>query len=269
MMSNDDVRDDSGDQRAGAGRSIEALASLFDPWTFDHLSRIGPAPGWRVWEVGAGGPSVPAWLAEHVGPDGRVLATDVDTSWIPASGDFEVRRHDVATDPPPDGPFDLVHARLVLGQVRARERALAAMVSVLRPGGWLVVEDVDSALQPLACADVPDGPQGEDQRRANRLKDGVRLLMAERGVDLRYGRTLPRRLREVGLEDVGAEAFFPISCAACADLERATIQQVRSGLVAAGMATEGDIAAHLAAVAAGRLDLATSPLVTAWGRKHR
>ena len=44
-----------------------------------------------------------------------------------------------------------MHARLVLVHVPQRAQALAAMVSVLRPGGWLVVEEADPALQPLLC----------------------------------------------------------------------------------------------------------------------
>ena len=54
-----------------------------------------------------------------------------------------MRRHDVAREAPPGDPFDLVHARLVLVHLPDRERALAAMVGALRPGGWLLVEDAD------------------------------------------------------------------------------------------------------------------------------
>ena len=43
-----------------AGARLAALAAIFDPWTFDHLHRLGLRPGSRVWEVGAGGPSVTA-----------------------------------------------------------------------------------------------------------------------------------------------------------------------------------------------------------------
>ena len=42
-------------------------------------------------------------------------------------------------------------------------------------------------------------------RRANELRDAVRELLTRRGADLRYGRTLPRALREAGLIDVAAE----------------------------------------------------------------
>jgi SAM-dependent methyltransferase len=251
-------------QQAEAGRRLAALAALFDASTFRHLSALGLGPGWRVWEVGAGGRSVPDWLAEQVGPDGEVLASDLDTSWL-AGGRPEVRvlRHDVGTDPPPEGPFDLIHARLVLVHVPQRERAIEAMVSALRPGGWLVLEDADPALQPLLCPE-DDGPA---QQLANRLKVGFRELMAQRGADLAFGRTLPRRLRAAGLADVAADAYFPMTGPACAELERATIEQIRGQLISAGLATVEEIDGHLAHVAAGDLDLATSPMISAWGRR--
>jgi SAM-dependent methyltransferase len=247
-----------------AGRRLAALASLFDASTFRHLSALGPAPGWRVWEVGAGGPSVPHWLAHQVEPGGEVLATDLDTTGLgQLPGAVRVLRHDVGTDPPPDGPFDLVHARLVLVHVPQRDRALAAMVSVLRPGGWLVLEEADPALQPLACLDE----SGPPQQLANRLRTGFRRLMADRGVDLAYGRTLPRRLREAGLVDVAADAWFPVTGPACVELERATVEQIRDRLLDAGLATADEIDQHLANLSAGLLDVATSPMITAWGRR--
>jgi SAM-dependent methyltransferase len=255
-------------RQAEAGTRFNALATIFDPWTFRHLDQIGVAVGWRCWEVGAGGPSVPAWLAERTGPAGRVLATDIDVSWLsedwPGSGPpFEARRHDVGADEPPAETFDLVHARLVLIHVPRRERALQAMARSLRPGGWLLVEDADPALQPLACLDE----YGPEQRLANRLRQGFRALLAERGVDLGYGRTLPRLLRAADLAEVQADAFFPLTSPASAALERATVEQVRARLVAAGLATDAEIDEHLANLAAGGLDLATPPLVSAWGRR--
>jgi SAM-dependent methyltransferase len=250
-------------QQAQAGQRFDALSELFDPSTRRHLAAVGLAPGWHVWEVGAGGPAVASWLAGQVGPDGRVLATDIDTGRLDGTAGFEVLRHDVGAEPPPAGPFDLVHARLVLVHVPQRDQALAAMASVLRPGGWLVVEDADPALQPLVCLDE----HGPAEQLANRLKTDFRRLLAQRGVDLAYGRTLPRRLRAAGLVDVAADAYFPITGPACRELERATVGQIRDQLVAAGLATRSEIDQHLTDVANGDLDLATSPMITAWGRR--
>jgi SAM-dependent methyltransferase len=250
-------------QQSEAGRRFNALATLLDPVTFRHFETVEVGSGWQCWEVGAGGPSVPGWLAERVGPTGRVLATDIDTAWMDDADGFEVRRHDVGVEEPPPGLFDLVHARLVLVHVPQRADALRAMVESLRPGGWIVIEDADPALQPLICPDE----FGAAQQLANRLRQGFRALMAERGADLSFGRTLPRLLRENGLQDVEADAFFPITSPACTALEAATVEQIRARLVSAGIATDADIDEHLANVATGQMDLATAPLISAWGRK--
>jgi SAM-dependent methyltransferase len=251
-------------QRAEAGQRFDALAELFDASTFRHLTAVGLGPGWRVWEAGAGGPSVPAWLAGRVGTEGRVLATDIDTRWLSGSPGVEVLHHDVAAEPAPDGPFDLVHARLLLVHVPDRDTALARMAAALRPGGWLVVEEADPALQPLVCLE----DAGPAEELANRLKSGFRRLLADRDADLTYGRTLPRRLREAGLVDVAADAYFPIAGPACDELERATVEHIRDQLVDAGLATSGEIDRHLASVTRGALDLATSPMITTWGRRR-
>ncbi|GAA2431877.1 methyltransferase domain-containing protein [Streptomyces mauvecolor] len=249
-----------------AGERFDALAALFDATTFRHFDALGLAPGHRVWEVGAGGISVPLGLAERVGPDGQVLATDRDTGWLTGVDlppNVEVRRHDVGQDEAPLGPFDFVHARLVLVHVKDRDRALRAMLGALRPGGVLLVEDADPALQPLLCLDE----YGPEQERANRLRRGFRALLAERGADLSYGRKLPRLLRELGLEGVEADAYFPVTSPAGDVLEAATVRQVRDQLVERGLASDDEIERHLASVAEGRLDLATSPMISAWGRR--
>ena len=252
-------------ERPEAGERFAALAELFDPWTFRHLDDLGLGEGWRCWEVGAGGLSVPRGLAERVGTSGRVLATDIDVSWSEpaASGVVEVRRHDVVRDPPPSETFDLVHARLVLVHLEDRAAALQVMIDALRPGGWLVLEDADPALQPLACPDERDPAE----ELANRLRTRIRTLMVERGADLAYGRTLPRLLRESDLLDVSAEAYFPIASPACSILEATTVQHVRDQLLAAELATAEEIETHLGNLARGGLDLMLAPMITAWGRK--
>ena len=255
-----------GNRAIEAGDRIAALSALYDPVTFRHLDALGIARGWRCWEVGAGGPSVPRGLGDRVGPEGRVLATDIDLQWAEAAtgAPIEVRRHDVVRDPPPDEVFDLVHARLLLVHLPDRERALRAMIDVLRPGGWLLVEDADPALQPLSALD----PVGPDEALANRLRSGFRALLTERGVDLGYGRKLPRLLRAAGLADVAADAYFPIALPACVPLEIGTVTLLRGQLVAKGWATDEEIDRHLASVEAGKLDLTQPPLISAWGRRR-
>jgi SAM-dependent methyltransferase len=249
-------------QQAEAGERFDALAELFNPSTFRRMNALGLSPGWRVWEVGAGGASVPSWIAAQT--NGFVLATDVDSSWLDAEKTaFEVRQHDIGTDPAPEHLFDLVHARLVLVHVAERGNALSTMIGALRPGGWLFLEEADPGLQPLVCPD----DFGPEQHLANKLKLAFRSLMAERGVHLSFGRTLPGLLRSAGLVDVQSEGYFPMGGPACNELERATVQQIRERLISGGLATSEEIEEHLVNVASGRLDLATSPMVSAWARK--
>jgi SAM-dependent methyltransferase len=252
-------------QSVEAGQRLRALSAVFDCTTFRHFDDLGVKPGWRCWEVGAGGPSVVQWLSCRVGPEGRVLATDIDLSWVldAAEPNVELRRHDVAKEDPPDESFDLVHARLVLVHLADREKALRSMIQTVKPGGVILIEDADPALQPLGCLDV----QGPDEHLANKLRVGFRELLLQRGVDLAYGRKLPRLLRGCGLTNVGADAYFPVSMPACAHLELATVSLVRKALVAQELATDEEIDAHLDNVRAGRVDLATSPLISCWGHK--
>lgn len=252
-------------QQAGATERSAALAALFDPTTFRHLEGFGVGPGWRCWEVGAGGTTVVSWLAKRVGPTGRVVATDVDTSWAvgAARPPVEVRVHDVSADEPPGEGFDLVHARLVLAQVPDCTRALRSMAQALRPGGRLLVEDIDLALQPLLCPDE----HGPGQQLANRLRQALRQLLAGRGADLAFGRALPRLLRAAGLRRVEADAYFPVTAPACAALESTTIRQIRDDLISADLATAQEIDRHLVNIASGTLDLAGPPMISAWGRR--
>lgn len=252
-------------RKAEAAQRFVALSTLFDPATLRQFDACSIGAGWRCWEVGAGGPQLVRKIAERVGDSGHVLATDIDDSWTSeaASHNTEVRRHDVAGDAPPDDKFDLVHARLVLVHVPERERAFRNMLAALKPGGWLVIEDADPALQPLSCIDA----YGPAQELANRIRSGFRSLLAGRGVDLSFGRKLPRMFREAGLTDVVAEAYFPVTHPACAPLEIATIQMIRVDLLTHGIASEDEIEQHLGNVRAGLLDLAQPPMISVRGRK--
>jgi hypothetical protein len=46
-----------------------------------------------------------------------------------------------------------------------------------------------------------------------------------------------------------------------------TVEHVLDALVTAGIATDAELEQHLSNVVTGRLDLATSPMVSSWGRK--
>ena len=137
------------------------------------------------------------------------------------------------------------------------------MVSALRPGGWLVVEDFDVDFQPCATPDAST-PQ---QYLANRIRAGFITLLAERGVDLELGRKLPRLFRQHGLVDVAADAYFPLALPAGAALDCSNVDQVRSGLIGLKVASNEEYDGYLAAAASGAMTSPRPPLVSAWGRR--
>jgi Methyltransferase domain len=243
---------------------LATLAALLDEATFGYLDRLGVAAGWRCWEAGAGAATVPQWLAARVGETGHVLATDIDIGRLTAGHQaaFEIQRHDLVTEPAPGRGFDLIHARLVLEHLPDPATAVTTMAQALRPGGWLLAESADPMLQPLACPDEP----GAAQILANKMRHAVWAVDPRRG-HLRFGRTLPRLLRDAALTGVTAAARMPLTGPDTARLQRTLVLRRRDQLLAAGLLTGAEIDQHLADIANGDLDLAAFPVVSAWGRQ--
>jgi ubiquinone/menaquinone biosynthesis C-methylase UbiE len=138
-----------------AGDRFASLAKLYDGVTRRHLDQFGMGAGQRCLEVGAGGGSVARFMSERVGPAGHVVATDINIDWMSGSqpGNVELRRHDIGVDPLPERAFDIVHARAVLTFVPERRSALMRMIAALKPGGWLLVEElvppvIDALIRP-------------------------------------------------------------------------------------------------------------------------
>jgi ubiquinone/menaquinone biosynthesis C-methylase UbiE len=226
---------------------MDILARLFDATTQRVIASVGLAAGWRCLEVGGGGGSVARWLAGQVGPAGHVTCTDLDTRIIElgraaAGANLDVKRHDIARDPLPSGAYDLVHARLVLIHVIEREHALEKMADALKPGGWLIIEDFDSAsVQP--------------DERVNRYEtplptsEAVRKYLT-RNQDGYFGRRLYGRFRELGLTQVEAEGRSVMFTRANggADLMRVNFEQIGADVIAAGLITRQQIDADLATI---------------------
>ena len=86
----------------------------------------------------------------------------------------------------------------MLEHVPAREAAFARIVRAVKPGRSIVVEDFEAGtLRP-----DPAAYRGEQPIAAYALMHEV---LAECGVDLRYGRRLPGLMRAAGLVECGAE----------------------------------------------------------------
>src|SRR5690349_20927717 len=89
-----------GEDRGRESERLDAVEQAFDAPSRAALSEAGVQSGWRCWEVGAGRGSIANWLAAEVGPEGHVLATDLDGRWFGAGGATNVTftAHDLTRD---------------------------------------------------------------------------------------------------------------------------------------------------------------------------
>ncbi len=238
---------------------LAGIEAIWDPGSQRLIRDLEIGGGARILEVGGGGGALVEWLADLVGEDGRVVATDVDPRFLLAieRPNVEVHHHDIVSDAVPDGPFDLVHARLVLEHLPERLKVLDKLVAVLAPGGALLVEDYDwgaHEVHPSSDALV-------------QLIAAVGRFMEGRGYDRFFGRALvgelARRLSAVRAD--GRLALVEVSSPGAAAFTL-SLEQLGPVMVERGELTSGELeAARNALDEPGRL-IITPAMIAVWGR---
>jgi len=247
-----------------ARERLAQLEAVHDPGSIRHLEQLGVVDGWHCLEVGAGSGSIAAWLCERVGSSGHVFATDIDTRFLDDIDDpkLEVRRHDIVSETIPAREFDLVHARMVLMHLTARERALGNMVSALKPGGWLLIEEIDSVTF------LPD-PSVEGASLCSRGTNALHKVQTGAGVDESFGRRLYGELRAAGLVEINGEGRVPLihDGSACARMYQLTMTQRRDRMVGAGLLSDSEADRFLALFRDTNFVAMGSMVMAVWGRK--
>jgi SAM-dependent methyltransferase len=243
-------------------RDRMALAeALLDPVSIRQLESIGVREGMRCLEVGAGAGSMARWLAARAGKDGRVLATDIEPRFLDSGAGYEIRRHDIVSDPPLRAEFDLAHARLVLQHVPDKGRAVANLAATVVPGGWLLVEELDFTTSGAA------GPHGA--RSFARVERAMHRYLADGGFDPAFGRRLPGRFRAAGLVDVEGRGGLSVvrGGSPYAVWYRQSIEALRPRLLASGLASEAEVARACGLLDDPAFELVTPVLISARGRR--
>jgi len=245
---------------------LSLLESRLDPGTIFHLNRLGIRPGWRCLVVGAGGGSITEWLCQQTGPEGHVVATDIDTRFIDALDypNLEVRRHDIVADELEKNAFDLVQVRGVLMHLAEPKRAWSRMVGALKSGGWLLAEDADNTSEaPLADAQEREGQLLLEYREA------VRALLAASGGDSRYGRRLYTEMLAHGLSEVQVEGRlqFLNGGSPLAEFWRLTFTQFRERMLDAGLVSERQADDICQLFANPEFAFTTFTVWAAWGKR--
>jgi len=214
-----------------ARQRLALLEQGLDPVTIRRMQAIDVAKGWYCLDVGAGGGSIAQWLCARVGPYGHVVATDLDTRFLDAlaAPNLEVLRHNIVSDDLPIATYDLIHTRLVLMHIPEREQVLVRLVTALKPGGWLLLEEHDTF--PILA--VASGPYA-------RVWEAFLSATAPAGSATNWARQLPSLLAQHGLTSVTADGDVPLFSRASATAEfwRLTWSQVRERILGAGETAE-------------------------------
>jgi arsenite methyltransferase len=185
-----------------AARRIEALYRIGDAVRRRGLVRaaLRAATGERILDVGCGPGYYCAELLQEVGPSGEVVGVDGSPAMLELAArrcaehdNVEFHEADATSLPVSDGSFDGVLCVQVLEYVADPTAGLAQMHRALRPGGRVVVWDVDWRTVSL---------HSRDPART----EAVLRAWDEHLAHATLPRTLGTRLRAAGFEDVRMEA---------------------------------------------------------------
>jgi SAM-dependent methyltransferase len=212
-----------------------ALSALLDPGSTGRIQRLVSLPGARVLEVGYGGGALARWMAEQVGPQGHVLAVDLDPIALPETANLETRQLDIVTDEVPEpGTWNLIHARLLLNHLPARRAVLAKLAAALAPGGVVLTEDWQGHPPEVFVAFAPTEHATEV---LTNYHAAMLAVLDSHGNTRRWATAAHAAMREEGLVDVQTEVHsvsWPGGSVASMHLA-ATSAQVRDELVATGL----------------------------------
>jgi arsenite methyltransferase len=160
---------------------------------------LAAQPGERVLDMGCGPGFYAAELLEVVGDQGSVLGVDVSEamlgvarSRVEGRPNADFRQADATKLPVEDGEFDAALSVQVLEYVEDATAALRELHRALKPGGRVVLWDVDWATLSW---------HSEDPDRMGRVLEAWDGHLAHPSLP----RTLAPRMREAGFDDVRAE----------------------------------------------------------------
>lgn len=135
-------------------------AGLHRVWKKFAIEIAAPRPGERVLDVAGGTADLSSAFLKKVGPKGQVWLTDINNAMLTVGRDrlldegriTPVAQCDAEKLPFPDNYFDIITVAFGLRNMTHKDKALAEMKRVLRPGGRLLVLEFSKVWEPLSKA---------------------------------------------------------------------------------------------------------------------
>ena len=132
-------------------------AGLHRLWKRFTVEQSGLRPGQRVLDVAGGTADLAIQFARRVGASGEVVLTDINPAMLALGRDRMLDAGNMAPAvqcdaehlPFADAHFDCVSVAFGLRNMTRKDRALAEMHRVLKPGGRLLVLEFSRVWQPL------------------------------------------------------------------------------------------------------------------------
>jgi len=191
---------------------LELMNRFQEPEMRAELAALPLPAGSRGLDVGCGVGLYALWLAEAIGPAGRIVAIDPSPERIaeaqqiiksaPAADRIRVRPGDATALDEPDQSFDWVWCSDVLHHIDAAVTALRECVRVVRPGGALIIKE-SQVLQALLLPGHLDLERQLQQADVEFQKQEA----GERSFQERRQRTY-ETLREAGLREISVRTIL-------------------------------------------------------------
>ena len=249
---------------------LKLLSQVMAPTTSQLLKTAGIGEGMTCLDVGCGGGFVTRLLADFVGPRGKVVGTDMDNVILAlAREDVEAERlenvefrHADASVCQDEAAYDLVYARFLLTHLSEPEKCLDTMLKACKPGGLIVIEDIDFTGN--FC--YPRFPAYE------RYTELYQEVVRRRGGDPNIGHKLPGMLRKAGVQDVRVSVAQPAHLEGEGKLVTAiTMMRIADSVISEGLAPQDEVdrvIAELNEVASNPEFLMGLPRIfQSWGRR--
>ena len=220
-------------------RRLNLLAEIMQPATLRLLAEAGLRGGDRCLDLGCGGGNVALDIARIVGPDGSVTGVDFDPQILELArqdakdaGAGNVEYHVADARAFDGGPFDLIYARCLLSHLSEPGEILARMRQLARPGGRIVVEDIDMS----GCYCHPHDPANA------RFVELYTEVVRRGGGDANLGRRLPAIVLTAGLGDVRWNVLQPVHASGPhKHMTAVTMERIRPAVLRHGLATGQEI----------------------------